>query len=71
MNHTWNKFKAEVSEMDDEAKRELLKQLQADLMYSYNRRFQDSNTMKCKLLRKQIAYVKTALNVKGFSYNPR
>jgi ribosomal protein L29 len=71
MKHTWNTFKASINEMSDSEKRDLLKQLHADLMYSYTRRFQDQNMMKCKLLRKQIAYIKTALNEKGFSYNPR
>ena len=71
MKHTWNIFKANVNSMNDAEKRTFLKQLQAELMYSYTRRFQDPNPMQCKLLRKQIAYIKTALNVKGFSYRPR
>jgi len=71
MKHTWNKFKANVNAMSDEEKREEIKKLHAELMYSYTRRFQDTNPMKCRMLRKQIAYLKSSLNVKGFSYNPR
>lgn len=71
MKHTWNKFKNKVSEMTDKEKREFLKELHNQLMYAYTKRFETDNTMKCRNLRKKIAYVKTMLNMKGYHYNPR
>ena len=71
MKHTWNVFKSQIKNMKHDERKELLKQLQKDLMWCKTRRYHEQNTGRIKLLRRQIACLKTVMNVKGFGYNPR
>jgi len=80
MKYTLNKFRQELGEMDTKQKQERLKELQMILLQENGK--EKSNAFfgagqKVKmphqtwLLRKEIAMIKTALNVKGYHYHPR
>ena len=69
--YIWNNFKTKIRNMNKEEQEKLLKELQADLMYSKTRRFQEINSMRIKMLKRKIACLKTIMGVKGFGYNPR
>ena len=69
--HTWSEFKNRVAGMDTSEKKEFLHQLQLEKMEAYARRFQNPNVAQVRTLRKKIAYMKTILNMKGYSYVPR
>ena len=71
MKHTWNEFRSKIKEMNQEEKENMLKQLHDDLIFAKTRRYHESDTMRCRMLRKRIAYLKTVMGVKGFSYTPR
>ena len=62
--NTWNRFRNEIKYMNQEEKEDYLKQLNAELMYSKTRRFEERNSMKVKMLKRQIACLKTSLRVK-------
>lgn len=67
----WSNFKRKINDMNQTEKQDFLKQLHDELIYARTRRFQTQNSMRCRTLRKQIAYLKTIMGVKGFSYMPR
>lgn len=69
--HTWNEFKSKVSEMNAEEKKDFLRELQLEHMEAYARKFQSPDVAKIRMLRKKIAYMKTILHMKGYSYKPR
>lgn len=69
MRHTWNVFKNEVKNMSIAERKDLLKDLHSQLMSSYVRRHADMDKSRCWILRRKIAFLKTVLNYKGFSYN--
>lgn len=73
MNQTWSKFKSKIKELKREQKEELLKELHETLISEYTKAHRGGNvkTMNIRLLRKQIAYLKTILHYEGFNYNPR
>jgi ribosomal protein L29 len=57
--------------MKDAEKREFLKQLQAEYMIEKTRLARNFNDVKTKLLRREIAYMKTVLHEQGYHYHPR
>ena len=71
--YKWNEFKNKVKGMSTEEKKDLLNDLRAELMVARMeaKKGAGGNMNRPKSLRKQIAYVKTVLNYKGYSYNPR
>jgi ribosomal protein L29 len=73
MNQTWSKFKSKIKDLKREEKEALLKELHEVLIAEYTKAHRGGNvkTMNIRLLRKQIAYLKTIMNQKGFNYNPR
>jgi ribosomal protein L29 len=73
MKHTWNTFKSKIKDMTKEQKEDFLKELHNTYIIEYTKAHRGGNvkTVNLRLIRKQIAYLKTILNYKGFSYNPR
>lgn len=73
MKHTWNTFKAKIKDMTKEQKYDLLEELHETLIAERTRASRGGNvkTVNLRLLRKQIAYLKTILHYEGFNYNPR
>ncbi len=69
--HTWSEFKNKVNSMDTSEKQDFLKQLQLERMEAYAQRFHNPNVARIRTLRKKIAYMKTILHMKGYSYVPR
>lgn len=71
LKHTWGNFKSLVKTLSVEQKKELLNDLRNELIVSKTRKHTEPDFHKCRMLRKKIAYMKTILNYKGFSYHPR
>lgn len=71
MKHTWNVFKDEVNAMTEQEKKDLLTDLRTELIVAKQRRFENDNSMLIHNLKREIAYLKTVLHVKGFHFNPR
>jgi ribosomal protein L29 len=73
MKHTWNTFKSKIKDMTKEQKEDFLKELHNTYIIEYTKAHRGGNvkTVNLRLIRKQIAYLKTILHYEGFSYNPR
>lgn len=71
MRHTLNKFKDTIRNMTKEEKEQLLADLKLTLMTERSKCAKGGSSMNIRLLRRQIAMVKTELNYKGFHYVPR
>jgi len=73
MKHMWNEFKNKVNGMSDSEKREFLDDIRSELMSARMeaKKGAGGNMNRPRTLRKQVAYIKTVLNYKGFRYNPR
>ena len=71
--YTWNTFRAKVKDMNDKEKREFISELHLELMKERVdiKKAPTGVSNHIRLYRKQIAYLKTMLNVKGFHYKPR
>lgn len=59
--------------MTKEQKEDFLKELHNTYIIEYIKAHRGGNvkTVNLRLIRKQIAYLKTILHYEGFSYNPR
>lgn len=69
--YTWNNFKKSVSAMTDVEKRDFLEKLKIDYMLEKSKKAQHNPQTQVKILRRQIAYMKTILHEQGYHYNPR
>ena len=71
--NTWNVFKDKVKDLNDAEKQELLTEIQLSLMKERTELEKSGTEVSDhrRLYRKQIAYLKTVMHVKGFHYHAR
>lgn len=69
--YTWNTLKRKVSNMTTEQKEEFLKELQATYMTERTKAQKQLQEKDIRLLRRQIAFMKTVLHQPGYHYHPR
>jgi ribosomal protein L29 len=69
--YTWNNFKAKVLRMTPQEQKEFLSQLQQEYMTERTKTKRGLDANNLKLYRRQIAFIKTLMNIPGYHYHPR
>lgn len=69
--HTLNNFKQKIKAMDREEQKQELLELRKTLMEAKTKAQKGEHGPNVRLVKHQIAILKTVMNEKGFHYNPR
>jgi len=69
--HTLNNFKRKIKDMDKEEQKQTLSELRQTLMEAKTKAQKGEFGPNVRLVRHQIAILKTVMNERGYGYNPR